>query len=104
MQGLMDTGGKSDVIAIQEPWIGDKNRKKKTKGAVEVGGGKITVGHQGYDIIFQGGTENARVMWMVRKDAGLKYEIRNDIWKDPDASVMDVKLKEGTLRIVNVYN
>jgi hypothetical protein len=43
-------------------------------------------------------------MWMVQKEEGLKYEIRNDIWKDSDTSVMDVKLKEGILRIVNVYN
>jgi hypothetical protein len=39
MPGLMDTGGKSDVIAIQKPWIGDKNRKTKIKGAVKVEGG-----------------------------------------------------------------
>lgn len=106
-QNLMDIGGKVDILAIQEPWIGEKNRKKKVLGAVECGNRQITVGQSGYDIVYEQGSEerNARVMWMIRKDSGLKWTVRNDIWKEWDASVLDVKMeKERVLRIVNIYN
>lgn len=101
MQGVMEVGGDADIIAIQEPWIGrEQQTVDQTKYA-------LTVGHAGYDIIFRKNTdgEKARVMWMVRKDRGLRYSIHNDLWDNRDASVMDVTLSDNsTLRIINIYH
>lgn len=113
MQGLMDSGVRSDIIAIQEPWIGKigKRKRKTKKNEVSLGGGEVTVGNRNFDIIYKQGDEHARVMWMVRKDMGLKYEIRDDVWEHPDTSIIDVEIEGGEneggkrrIRIVNIYN
>lgn len=47
MQGMMESGANGDIIAIQEPWIGKiQGKKKKKKGRIEVGGGEMTVGNK----------------------------------------------------------
>lgn len=52
MQGLMDSGRRADIIAIQEPGIGKTRRgKKNTGGAVELGNREIIVGSQNFDIL-----------------------------------------------------
>lgn len=105
MQGLMESGVKADVIAIQEPWVGKLERKRKVRGAVGLGNGQITVGSGNFDVIFrQHPTETGRVMWMVRRDKNIRYSVRNDIWDDRDGSVLDVTHGEETTRIINIYH
>lgn len=101
MQGVMDVGGKCDIIAIQETWVG---YCKKTIDETKF---TQTVGHTGYDIIFKKSEDGnkARVMWMVRKDLGLKYTINEEAWSGEwDASDMDIETNKGIIRVVNIYN
>lgn len=100
MQVAMDLGKDCDIIAIQEPWIG---RNERTIDQTEY---TQTIGQNGYEILFSKSEKKrkTRVMWMVRKDRGLRYSIRNDIWKEWDASVMDIEGERGGIRNVNIYN
>lgn len=110
MQGMMESGVSADIIAIQEPWIGKVGgKRKKKKNQIELVEGEITVGNQNFDIIYKKGEQQARVMWMISKDLGLKYTTRDDVWDDVDAAVLDVEIKEKSrgkrkLRIMNIYN
>lgn len=106
---MIESGKQGDIIAIQEPWIGDKNRgKKKIPGMSKLGGKQITVGNPNFNIIYRIKKENkagdARVMWMIQKDKNLKYNIHDNIWDHLDLSVMDLEMGEEKLKIMNLYN
>lgn len=48
----MESGVQADIIAIQEPWLGEVGKGKgKKKNMVSIGGGNITVGNRNFDII-----------------------------------------------------
>lgn len=105
MQGLMESGEGADIIAIQEPWIGKTGKGKgKKKNVVCIGEGQITVGNRNFDIVYRQVNETARTMWMIRKDKGLRYTTREDLWDDKDVGVLDVKYGNEKVRIINVYN
>lgn len=67
----------------------------------------LTVGHAGYEILARPTTNKikTRVMWMVRKESGLRFSVRDDVWSHPDASGLDVTMENGTtVRVVNKYH
>lgn len=43
-------------------------------------------------------------MWMVRKETNMNYDVGDDLWDDPDASVLDRETGQGRIRVVNIYN
>lgn len=103
----MENEEKAEVIAVQDPWIGkaDGGTKKQRRANEEtqLGSSEITVASSNYDIIFKQNCK-ARVMWMIRKNAGIKYDTRDDLWDNPDTGIIDIKTRGGRLRIINIYN
>lgn len=76
----------ADINSIQEPWIGDTCQTiDRTRFAQ-------TISHAGYDSLFKETTDGikTRVIWMVRKDQGIRVSIRDALWDDPDMSVIDI--------------
>lgn len=45
-------------------------------------------------------TKNRQVLTEIRD----KYNTRDDLWDDPDASIIDIQLEDNTLRVINIYN
>lgn len=52
MQGLKESGGDQDKVAIQKAWIGKANTKNNRKDSVRVGLEGITLAHGNYNMLY----------------------------------------------------
>ena len=94
MHSILETAVKtSDILLLQEPWIGP---------------GNTTVGHPSFISILPGEVQDRRsrvAIFISRLNTRLTVNVRQDLIEDPDILALEVTAQNlNTFTIINVYN